>query len=95
MSIATSPDNYPAAPALPDVLPPVKQRGRVGTFVHRHPTIVLGGVLVALMIGIAIFAPWLGTVDPDRAGTGQAAAPAVRRTTGSAPTCWAATSIRA
>ncbi len=64
MSTATSPHNYAAAPALPDVLPPVKQRGRIGTFVHRHPTIVLGGVLVALMIGIAIFAPWLGTVDP-------------------------------
>jgi peptide/nickel transport system permease protein len=55
---------YAAAPALPDVLPPVKRRGRVGTFVHRHPTIVLGGALVAVMIGIAIFAPWLGTVDP-------------------------------
>jgi peptide/nickel transport system permease protein len=65
MSIATSPDHgYTAAPALPDVLPPVKQRGKVGTFVHRHPTIVLGGALVAVMIGIAVFAPWLGTVDP-------------------------------
>jgi peptide/nickel transport system permease protein len=65
MSIATSSDRgYAVAPALPDVLPPVKRRGRVGTFVHRHPTIVLGGVLVAIMIGIAIFAPWLATVDP-------------------------------
>jgi peptide/nickel transport system permease protein len=65
LSIATSSDHrYAAAPALPDVLPPVKQRGRVGTFVHRHPTIVLGGALVGVMIGIAIFAPWLGTVDP-------------------------------
>jgi peptide/nickel transport system permease protein len=64
LSIATSTENYRAAPALPDVLPPVKHRGRVGTFVHRHPTIVLGGVLVAVMIGIAIFAPWLGTVPP-------------------------------
>jgi peptide/nickel transport system permease protein len=65
MSIATSTDHrYAAAPALPDVLPPVKRRGRIGTFVHRHPTIVLGGVLVAVMVGIAVFAPWLGTVDP-------------------------------
>jgi len=65
MSIATGTDHgYAVAPALPDVLPPVKSRGRVGTFVHRHPTIVLGGVLVAIMIGIAIFAPWLATVDP-------------------------------
>ena len=64
MSIATSPEHYAAAPSLPDVLPPVKRRGRIGSFVHRHPTIVLGGVLVGIMIGIAIFAPFLGTVDP-------------------------------
>lgn len=65
MSTATGTDHrYAAAPALPDVLPPVKRRGRIGTFVHRHPTIVFGGALVVLMIGIAIFAPWLGTVDP-------------------------------
>jgi peptide/nickel transport system permease protein len=65
MSTATGTDHrYATAPALPDVLPPVKRRGRIGTFVYRHPTIVFGGALVALMIGIAIFAPWLGTVDP-------------------------------
>ena len=34
------------------------------TFVHRHPTIVLGGALLLVMILIAILAPWLGTVDP-------------------------------
>ncbi|HUN42058.1 MAG TPA: ABC transporter permease [Acetobacteraceae bacterium] len=73
MSTITTPHRgYPEAPALPDVLPPVKQRGRVGTFAHRHPTIVLGGTLVGLMIAIAIFAPWLGTVDPT------AIAPAMR-----------------
>jgi peptide/nickel transport system permease protein len=49
---------------LPDVLPPVRQRGRVMTFVVRHPTIVAGGSLVGIMLLIAIFAPWLGTVDP-------------------------------
>lgn len=53
-----------AAPALPDVLPPVHQRGRAMTFIVRHPTIVAGGSLVAIMVFIAIFAPWLGTVDP-------------------------------
>jgi len=58
MSVVTGPDRgYAAAPALPDVLPPAKRRGKVGTFVHRHPTIVFGGVLVAIMIGIAVFAP--------------------------------------
>jgi peptide/nickel transport system permease protein len=34
------------------------------TFLRRHPTIVIGGILMLIMLGIAIFAPWLGTVDP-------------------------------
>lgn len=53
-----------AAPDLPDVLPPVKQRGRVRTFIRRHPTIALGGTLVTLMVLVAILAPYLWTVDP-------------------------------
>src|SRR5690349_21047585 len=31
---------------------------------RRHPTAIIGGVVLLLMILIAIFAPWLGTVDP-------------------------------
>ena len=53
-----------AAPALPDVLPEPKKRGKVMGFIYRHPTIVLGGTVVTLMILIAIFAPLLATVDP-------------------------------
>jgi len=49
---------------LGEVLPPRKQRGRVGMFAYRHPTIFAGGLLMAIIIGIAIFAPFLGTVDP-------------------------------
>jgi peptide/nickel transport system permease protein len=63
MSATTVPD-YATAPTLPEVLPPVKVRGRVMGFIHRHPTITIGGVLVGLMILIAIFAPYLGTKDP-------------------------------
>ncbi len=63
MSTATT-TPYAAAPTLGDVLPPVKQRGRVTTFVRRHPTIVFGGMLLLIMIMIAILAPYLGTVDP-------------------------------
>jgi len=55
---------YAAAPALPDVLPPVRQRGRFGTFFRRYPTVVIGGALLGLMVLIAIFAPYLATVDP-------------------------------
>ena len=66
MSVTSVPGSLPpgAAAPLPDVLPPVRQRGRVMTFVVRHPTIVAGGSLVGVMLLIAIFAPWLGTVDP-------------------------------
>ena len=53
-----------AALPLPDVLPPVKQRGRVRTFIRRQPTICAGGALLALIVFVAIAAPWLGTVDP-------------------------------
>ena len=34
------------------------------TFIYRHPTIVVGGALLLVMVLIAILAPWLGTVDP-------------------------------
>jgi peptide/nickel transport system permease protein len=53
-----------AAPELPDVLPPVRVRGRIGTAIHRHPSIVLGGVLLLVMVFIAVAAPVLWTVDP-------------------------------
>ena len=64
MSTTTIPPEFTAAPPLADVLPPRKQRGRVLTFVRRNPTIVLGGLLLGIMVFIAIFAPFLGTVDP-------------------------------
>jgi peptide/nickel transport system permease protein len=55
---------HTAAPDLPGILPVPKERGRVMMFIHRHPTIVLGGGLVGIMILIAIFAPYLFTKDP-------------------------------
>jgi len=53
-----------AAPVLADVLPPRRERGRVSMFIYRHPTIAIGGVLLALILAIAVFAPYLFTVDP-------------------------------
>jgi peptide/nickel transport system permease protein len=65
LSTATTTETrYTAAAELADVLPPVKQRGKVATFIRRHPTIVAGGFLISVMILIAILAPFLGTVDP-------------------------------
>src|ERR1700687_525609 len=40
---------------------------------RRHPTALIGGVILICMVAIAIFAPWLGTIDP------QAVAPIQRR----------------
>jgi peptide/nickel transport system permease protein len=52
---------------------------------RRHPTAIIGGVVLLAMIVVAILAPWLGTVDP------QAVAPVKRLKqprppSGSAPT---------
>ena len=60
---ATTPD-HSEAQALPAILPVPKERGRLAGFIYRHPTIVIGGLLIGLMIFIAIFAPYLGTKDP-------------------------------
>jgi peptide/nickel transport system permease protein len=68
-----SPDTAVAAsPAAVDVFPAEVRRGRIRTFIRRHPTVALGGFLLGVMVFIAIFAPWLGTSDP------QALAPARR-----------------
>src|SRR5918999_4515206 len=32
---------------------------------RRHPTAIVGAVALVLMILVAFFAPWLGTVDPE------------------------------
>ncbi len=55
---------FPAAAALPDVLPPVRQRSRMHNFVRRNPAIVAGGALLAAIALMALAAPLLGTVDP-------------------------------
>jgi peptide/nickel transport system permease protein len=57
------------APALPDVLPPVTPRRGVIGFALRYPSIAIGGVLIALVILIALLAPFLWTVDPTAIAT--------------------------
>jgi peptide/nickel transport system permease protein len=63
LSLSIDPQFLPA-PVLPDVLPPRRERGRVMMFIYRHPTIAFGGFLLTLMVLIAVFAPYLFTVDP-------------------------------
>jgi len=43
----------------------VVRPGLLRETLRRHPTAVLGGVLLVLVIGAAVLAPWLGTVDPE------------------------------
>ena len=43
---------------------PPARRGVVASYVRRHPTVVVGGALLALMAAMAVFAPFLGTIDP-------------------------------
>jgi len=52
------------APDLPDLLPAVKPRHGILGFLRRHPTIAAGGALLIAMLMMAVFAPYLGTVDP-------------------------------
>ena len=62
--MSATPPEYAVAPDLPAILPAPKQRGPVARFIYRHPTIAVGGFLVATMVLIAILAPYLGTKDP-------------------------------
>jgi peptide/nickel transport system permease protein len=63
------PESVAAAPALPDVLPPVRRRRGLIGFLWRHPTIAIGGTLLLLMMLMAVFAPYLWTVDPTALAT--------------------------
>jgi peptide/nickel transport system permease protein len=63
------PESVAAAPALPDILPPIKQRRGFTGFLWRHPTIAIGGALLLLMMLMAVFAPYLWTVDPTALAT--------------------------
>ena len=58
------PPGVNAAPPLPDILPPVRERRGISGFVWRHPTMAIGIALLGLMALVALLAPWLGTVDP-------------------------------
>lgn len=53
-----------AAPSLPDILPPVRVRSGLSGFVFRHPSMAMGGAVLLALLLIALFAPWLGTVEP-------------------------------
>ncbi|GGJ10297.1 ABC transporter permease [Neoroseomonas lacus] len=59
-----TPGSVKAAAPLPDIMPPVKARKGLWGYMYRNPAIAIGGTIVLAMILMAIFAPFLGTVDP-------------------------------
>ncbi|MBC7576534.1 MAG: ABC transporter permease [Tardiphaga sp.] len=52
------------APSLPDLLRPVKIRRGFFGFLRNHPTVAIGGGLLLCLVLMAVFAPYLWTVDP-------------------------------
>jgi peptide/nickel transport system permease protein len=52
----------PEAPGA-ESIPPARRRFRDAF--RRHPTAIVGAVILVAMIAAAIFAPWLHTVDPE------------------------------
>ena len=76
MNVAPASIVTAAAPAaLPPVWPAVPMRKGVMGFVTRNPSISLGGLLLSVMVLCALFAPWLGTVDPTAIATAKRTRP--------------------
>jgi peptide/nickel transport system permease protein len=63
-TFTTVPPGFAVAPALPDLLPDAKRRHGLVGFLRRHPSVAVGCALLILMLLMAVFAPYLGTVDP-------------------------------
>jgi peptide/nickel transport system permease protein len=57
MAVIQSDIAFPAAPAT-------AWRQRAWRYIRRHPTMLFGGALLLVMIAMAVFAPYLGTSDP-------------------------------
>lgn len=55
--------------------PPASRLRRAWGFSRRHPTVVVGGTLLGLLVLVTIFAPWLGTVDPTAVAPARRARP--------------------
>jgi peptide/nickel transport system permease protein len=60
-----------ASSALPSIFEQSTTRGGISGLLRRHPTIAIGGAILAAMILIAILAPYLWTLDPGQIAPGQ------------------------
>jgi peptide/nickel transport system permease protein len=54
----------PVAKQLPDLFAPRPIAKGFVAYCLRHPTMSFGALLLILMLVLAVFAPWLGTIDP-------------------------------
>jgi peptide/nickel transport system permease protein len=50
--------------ALPAARSPSPTWLRLRNALRRHPTAIVGAAVLGIMILVAVFAPWLGTIDP-------------------------------
>jgi peptide/nickel transport system permease protein len=55
--------------AAAETAAPARKRTSLWTLVRRYPTIVIGSTILVAIILVAIFAPFLGTVDPTAIST--------------------------
>jgi peptide/nickel transport system permease protein len=49
---------------MPELFPALTPWRGIAGFLHRHPTVAVGGGLLILMLLMAVLAPYLGTADP-------------------------------
>lgn len=65
MSAVPDPAGAPAAsPTEAPLMAPARARSLTLNEALRHPNILIGGTFVVLVLLMAVFAPWLGTADP-------------------------------
>jgi peptide/nickel transport system permease protein len=66
---------FAVAPAMSDLLPDVKPRRGILGFLRRHPTVAVGATLLIVLLLMALFAPYLGTIDPTAIATARRTRP--------------------
>jgi hypothetical protein len=81
------------APDLPPFIISRRPTHALLTFARRNPTIVMGGLLLAVIVVIAVLAPWLFTADPRRSPR-RVVFVRLPHSIGSGPTTLAGTFIR-
>jgi peptide/nickel transport system permease protein len=56
--------------APPSLFAPMHKRSALHMAIRRHPTIVIGALILVLLILASVLAPWLGTTDPSNINPG-------------------------